>query len=436
MALAAALLTTIGSSIGGLVLRPALGVPITVAGFACAAIAAMKPDRNAPRRLLPLAFAAMLVVGVRQGPESGSAPWFFLLCRTFWVLAAGVVLLFFRSGPRWRRRAALTAAAMASALFFVAPIGVPHPAIDVWNWTEVCGEKLLAGVHPYMVGADSVPPSPGYWGYTSTIFPYMPAVLLIGAPAIALLHDYRFMLALCFVSTILLVRALGRRYPDRAAAIDVVTLALALHPRGPSLLANGFTEPFLMLPLAGFVYLTARGRDIPAAVSFLMTSAVKQYVLAPGLLFVAWCRNRTALLVGIGVAAATVVPFLVTHARATFDGIAFMMEAPVAFRRDSDSIVAGIAILTGLETPRWLGVAVQLAAAAAAYPLVRRGDTGGLLLASALSLFAGFLFATQAFANYYVFVSGLLLFAAIVGVPAAEPYGAKRPSAVPAAPVH
>ena len=59
----------------------------------------------------------------------------------------------------------------------------------------------------------------------------------------------------------------------------------------------------------------------------------------------------------------------------------------------------------------------------AAFPTVTRGfqnlwlracGLGGFLLASALALFASFLFGRQAFLNYYAFVAVLLLLAAVV----------------------
>ena len=49
-----------------------------------------------------------------------------------------------------------------------------------------------------------------------------------------------------------------------------------------------------------------------------------------------------------------------------------------------------------------------------AFAYLRNAGVGGLLLASAISLFAAFLLGTQAFLNYYHFVGILLLCSALV----------------------
>ena len=91
----------------------------------------------------------------------------------------------------------------------------------------------------------------------------------------------------------------------------------------------------------------------------------------------------------------------------------FLVRAPIGFRYDSDSVTALVAQLTGVASARWLGIVAQFAAAAAAYPLLKSHGVGGILLASALSLFVCFLLATQAFFNYYAFVVALLLYSAV-----------------------
>ena len=70
--------------------------------------------------------------------------------------------------------------------------------------------------------------------------------------------------------------------------------------------------------------------------------------------------------------------------------------------------------LLGVYPGRSLALIAQVVAAACLYPFVRREGVGGLLLASALSLLATFLVATQAFYNYYAFAAALLAFAALV----------------------
>ena len=115
-----------------------------------------------------------------------------------------------------------------------------------------------------------------------------------------------------------------------------------------------------------------------------------------------------AVLFGLTIASLTVVPFLAWDWRLTLAGIVFQAIELKAPRLDSDSLVALAAVVTGAYPGRWWSVAVQFIVGGIAYWRLRRGGVAGLLLASAITLFATFLVAWQAFFNYYYFVTVLL----------------------------
>ncbi|PYR55697.1 MAG: hypothetical protein DMF91_23680 [Acidobacteria bacterium] len=142
---------------------------------------------------------------------------------------------------------------------------------------------------------------------------------------------------------------------------------------------------------------------------------MKQYVIAPVLLYLAIKPRPRALFVfvGIAVVSATVAPFLLWAWRPTVDGIFYQMIGPAQPRFDSYSLVALLAVLTGVFVSRWVSVAVQLIVAAIAGTQLRRHGLAGLLLASALAMGATFLAGWQAFQNYYYLVSAMLLVSAI-----------------------
>ncbi|MEK7218622.1 MAG: hypothetical protein AAB728_04120, partial [Patescibacteria group bacterium] len=65
---------------------------------------------------------------------------------------------------------------------------------------------------------------------------------------------------------------------------------------------------------------------------------------------------------------------------------------------------------TGIVPPKWWTLAVSALASVLSVPWFRRLPRAtAFLSASVLTLFATFLFGTQAFANYYYLVSGLLV---------------------------
>ena len=426
LALNACLVTSAGSAVGGQQVR-LLGIPLTVAGFVLALLAAGRMDRQTPDDTLPpssvyLWLAAMTTVGIMVPPRDQPTLWYAIPYRA--VPVVGVILAGIAAGGHARatRICVWIAVSMAVALQLATPFAIPQPHIDVWSWTQVSVRALLHGIHPYTARAGDVYGGTYALGYTNTVYPYMPMTLLVHAPFVALLGDYRFGLALCLPVTIRLLRATGRRLAVDAQWLDVLTLALVLHPRGAYIVGSGYNEPLLMVAAAAFVYLAVRWpRGVGQGIAFLCLPALKQYVVAPALMVAADLHSRRLhrpLVIGTLVAAATVVPFVLTNPHATFDGIVFQVSPSVTYRPDSISVTALAAGLLGFEPWHWLPEVTQLVVGAAAFARLRRHGLGGLLLASAIAVFASFLLGTQAFLNYYYFVGVLLLLTALVTAPA------------------
>jgi uncharacterized membrane protein YhaH (DUF805 family) len=420
-ALAAYVLVTIGSCLRGDVLL-ILGVPLTIAGFAVAWIPAAggwTPRIEWPVSRIALALSALAAVGLAS-PSMNGARWFETAERIYFALAIVLIGVFAGADSAGRRRATNVLAAGAVALQIAAPLGI-RPVVDVWSWTETCTRALLHGVHPYTVHAADLSLGGLDYGSTPTVYPYMPLTLLASAPWVALLGDYRFGLACCLPATLAMVRAAGRRLDIDAAIVDVITLALALHPLAPAITGTGYIEPFLVAVSAGFVLsaVVAPGR-YGEGIGWLLLPAIKQYVAAPVLLYVAMRGRPRTIAIGAAVAAATVAPFLVWNWRPTIDGILFFGRTPLGFRVDSDSAAAIAAAVTGVEAPPALSIAAQFAVAALAYRRLHDRGLAGLLLASALSMLASFLVAPQAFTNYYYFAGALLVLSALA---AARPPG-------------
>jgi hypothetical protein len=422
-ALAAYVLVTIGSCLRGDVLL-ILGAPLTIAGFAVAwlpAAGAWTARMEWPVSRIALALSALAAVGLAS-PSMNGAWWYETAARVYFALAIVLIGVFAAAGGAGRRRATNMLVAGAVLLQIAAPLGI-RPVVDVWSWTETSTRALLHGVHPYTVHAADLQRGGVDYGSTPTVYPYMPLTLLASAPWVALLGDYRFGLACCLPVTLAMIRAAGRKLDVDASIVDVMTLALALHPLAPAITGTGYVEPFLVAVSAGFcLAAVAAPRGYGEAIAFLSLPAIKQYVAAPVLLYVAMRGRPRTIAVGAAVAAATVAPFLLWNWRPAIDGILFFARTPLGFRVDSDSAAAIAAAVTGLEAPPALSIAAQFAVAAFAYRRLRDRGLAGLLLASALSLLASFLAAPQAFTNYYYFAGALLVLSALS---AARPAGSE-----------
>jgi hypothetical protein len=424
-------------------LTPHLGLPLALLAFGCGwrAVGWLRAEA-APGRsdwTLYVGLSALAAVPLLAPPPGLGLRAFDLGALV--PVATLVLLGVHAAGGVRQRRWALTGIVVPTlALQALAPLSSPEPMIDVWQWTQFCARALLAGVHPYTVQAPDVYRGGFNFGYTTTVYPYLPLNLLASLPGVALCGDYRYMLGASAVAAVVLVRAAGRRLGVEARLLDLITLALALHPRAAFIIGMGWKEPLLVLALTAFLYLRVRAPSgAGQAVAFFCLPALKQYVVAPVALYLAdalgpgpeRARRIRSALIGVLVAAATLAPFLAWKFRATLDGVLFAM-GHTTFRTDSLSVTAVVTRFTGYAFGKSLGIVAQLVVGALAMLRLRRlgpwphasgGSSSvlslaGLLLASGMSLFACFLLGSQAFTNYYYFVAALLLCAALVAATA------------------
>ncbi len=413
-ALAAYVLVTIGSCVRGDTLL-LLGVPLTVAGCAVAWIATRntRPAAECSIAWPILSLSALAAIGLAAPAVDDSLRWFTLATRAYFAAAIVLLGVFAGSGAAGRRRTTIALVAAAVALQIAAPFGI-HAEVDLWSWTQSAAMALLHGVHPYTVRAPDLQRGGFDFGSTPTVYPYMPLTLIAAAPWVAAFGDYRFGIAACLPLTIVLFRRAGRALQVEDTPLDLLTLALVLHPLGAAMTATGYLEPLLVVTATAFVLRAATAaRGIGEATAFLLLPALKQYVVAPTLLYAAMRGRIRSMAAGAAIAAATILPFVVWQWRPTIDGIFFFVRAPLGFRADSDSMAALAFALTGADTPRSAAIAAQFVAAAVAYHRLRDRGLEGLLLASALSLLTSFLVAPQAFTNYYYFAAALLLLSAL-----------------------
>jgi hypothetical protein len=418
-ALTSALILSIGSSLGGYLLF-ILGLPLTMAGFILACRAALnwsKPDRTQSFTSITALLTAMAALGI-VGPTTGGLLWYEVLKRTFAVASIVLVGMFSTDDDARQRRAALTAISLGFTIFVLGPIGAPHPPIDVFTWTQTSVQALLHKTNPYTVIVPDVYLGRYDPGYTVSVYPYMPATLLAYAPWVDVLGDFRFALAACLVLSVVLIHRIGNRLRVCQSLIYAASLAIVLHPSGPRMVESGWSEPMLVFGAALFVHFALQNpRGVGQAATFLLLPAIKQYVVAPALLYLIrprqFARPR-AIVAAAAICSATVLPFLVWNWHATLSGIVFQMQAPTVPRLGSTSLVALMATTSGVYPGRWMSAVVQVIVGGIAWWRLKDHGLSGLMLASALSLYATFLVGWQAFVNYYYFVGALLILAAML----------------------
>ncbi|WP_369053602.1 hypothetical protein [Kineococcus terrestris] len=321
------------------------------------------------------------------------------------AVAAALLLAAARGGPRagaLTRAALLVALAGAGAAGAAVVVGDPAPRIDVWVILQQAADAVGRGESVY---TQTWTGSPGI----TDAFAYLPFTAVLTAPGRWLAGDVRWALLLLVGVSALAVAALGRW---RVPAVGAAALLL-LAPGATTLVEQAWTEPTVLVGVALWALLVARGRAWWAVLPLAVALAAKQHtVLLLPLLAVHPAFGARRTIAAVGTAGLLVLPWFVT--------------APAAFWRDTVETMVGLPPLTfantaytlvlnetGLSLPLPLVAAAVLGALTAAVVVLRRRpvDLGGLLGWCALVLLVANLVNKQAFYNQFWLVAAVLLLA-------------------------
>lgn len=289
----------------------------------------------------------------------------------------------------------------------------PDPGIDVVTFQREGLRALSQGENPYAISMPQVYGNPEYYGEGLVAngrlligVPYPPLGLLLEWPFHVLFGDYRYALLLALAAAALL---LSRIRSDLTGAL-AATLLLFM-PRTLFVVEQGWTEPLVVLALAGVVYSAIRRPSwLPLTLGALF--AMKQYTifLAPIALFLvpASDRRKTAGVLALALLTAAVItlPFVLWNPHAFYRSVVeFQFLQP--FREDSLSYLAWFERITGSAPRSWVGFAMMFGAMAVVVWRAPR-TVAGFAAGGALILLAFFAFNKQAFCNYYFVVVGAL----------------------------
>jgi len=294
--------------------------------------------------------------------------------------------------------------------------------IDVYEFMTHGIDGLLHGQNPYSMTYPNIydaVESATFYGPGVLVdnrvtygFPYLPTSLLGALPGY-LLGDVRMSGALALLLLALLVLWDGRA--DLRSR--VVSTALVIGPSFFAVEAGSFTEP-MQVAILGFAALAVKHRRIVAsAVLVGLLLATKQYlvVVLPCLWLLRSVWRPRHYLVAVASAAAVVLPFAIVDVQSLWHSvIEFHLVQP--FRPDSISWLVLSVNHLGWPPPSWFGTIPLVIGLVVAVGLARYFAPGpaAFVLASAVSTLATFVTSKQAFPNYFCFVGGALLVAALL----------------------
>jgi len=372
--------------------------------------------RPVPRAVPAAVLVLVAVVHLTVAPFSYLPPGDLWLVRAVLAAAVAVVAALLAVRPAAVLPVGLPVAlAGAGVVAALVVVGDPAPAIDVWVILQQAADGLARGESMY---AQVWTGSPGI----TDAFAYLPWTALLTAPGRWLAGDVRWALAVAVGLSALAVAALGRGRPGAVACAALLLLA----PGSSTLVEQAWTEPTVLLGLAGWALLVSRGRLWWAVVPLAVALAAKQHVVLLLPLLAAWPRfgvRRTV--VATGAAGLLVLPwFLAGPADFWHDTVRTMLDLPPL--RFSDTVYVAVLNETGTAPPFALvGLAVAGVLVLAVVRSRRRpAGLAGVLTWSAAVLLVVNLVNKQAFYNQFWLVGALLLLAVAASTGAGAGAGA------------
>lgn len=351
-----------------------------------------------------LVFSLMGLIGWAPSGIGPTSPWLERLPSIIW---AGSAVWLFRGNREGKRVLAALVAIVVGASLVVGVLNLREAAdvnLDVNLLHRAAANALSGGLNPYTDAVEVPNGSPtADEGDTIVGYPYPPVAAIAYSVGEWLFSDPRFTSLIVWLATLTLLGVHGVRR-NRPEPVYLMIL-LASIPGWPLILRAAWTEPLtLLLMTAAFVLWRRPGRS---GSMLGLGLASKQYlaVSAPLVLLhrdLGWVKR---VIVAAVVATATIAVAVFADASAFWTAaVEFHLNTPV--RTDSTNVVGLVAAMgADWHPPAYLSLAAGLITAVAVGRVSRKA--GVFMAGMALILAVSFLFATQAFANYWFLVAGL-----------------------------
>ena len=413
--------TALGSTaarLAALLLAAAMTAVALLWPLAVSNLAHLRQAEHGLVAFLSLAGLMMTATVLARAIASLQAPTWFAIVSVYTILGLAVAFPLIRGLPelKWAFWLFLTTYAITTVVLLRAT----PAAIDVQVFLRDGAISMLHGHNPYSMTFPNIYPSPLanlFYGTGVVIdgqitygFPYMPLSLL-GAIFGHLLGDVRYSQLIAILVTAVVLHRLASDRVGRAAAVLAVAAPAAI-----PMLVGAWTEPTLVALLACLVLALERRHHAFVALFLGLFLVSKQYVVVafPIIWLIRRSLTRPVIFVGLGVAAALTLPFLLVNPSAFWKAIVeFQLVQP--FRADSLSLLVSSVNTFGWPPPWTYGILPLAGGALTAVALALRAPRTPSAFAASfgLTLLVTILLSKQAFMNYYFLVSGAFLIAAV-----------------------
>lgn len=367
-----------------------------------------------PEKALASALLLFLLTGATKVPlmYSTSQKYAVIFFYVQVLLALSIMLFYIFSSANDRHVKIFFFATILAAfvLRVSVPLVSPTPTIDVFVVLQESLKNLIHGENPYLTQISDVYRGAANFGYDIVGYYYPPATLYALLIGYVLFEDARYTLILAEALTAALLWTVGRRHLSLRAT-QLLLLLFLFQPRSLFVLEQAWIEPLLLLAFALFLWCHEQGKRGQAALAYGYLLSLKQNTMFFALQWLFLERRWQNIILAIAITLSTIVPFLLIMSPQAFWHALTFIHTTAEFRSDSLSLSTPLYHLFGIALPKVTGLlAAGVATLVAAILSHGRMNLREYLFAISLTMFTMFLFGSQAYANYYYLVSGLLLF--------------------------
>lgn len=162
-------------------------------------------------------------------------------------------------------------------MFFIAIIirlfmiwSSPNPYIDVYDYLKGGALGLLQGQNPYALSYTQL-----YKDVTPDFYAYLPGMLLMTLPFVAVLQDPRYAIVASELLIAFMVFKIAKKNKDKS----IYALLMLTNPVSLYITEQSYTEPLVLLLLVSFAYFYVHRKSKSLVLSLGLVFATKQYAL-------------------------------------------------------------------------------------------------------------------------------------------------------------
>jgi hypothetical protein len=294
-----------------------------------------------------------------------------------------------------------------------------HPVIDVFVTTTLAADYLLKGLNPYTSSyPDLYHGGYGYGGY----FGYWPGLLYWVIPFRMLFGDIRW----AYLCSDILVATGIYRFSKALGQTTVGAIWMVLlwwsFPPALFVLEQAWIDVSLMVWAILSLVAVIQKRFYLAGLSLAIALSVKQYALIFAVLLVLFVLLTEGFRSAVKVVSLSAIGFVAIMAPFFFWSPSAFIEKTISVighnpsRIDALCLNAWWLVRVGADLPKWVVVIPLFLSAPAIWRFTRTPTHTHLFRATAVLYGTLFLFAKQAFCNYYLWVAFFIFLECVVSI--------------------